>query len=266
MAFSSFTNLAYASDIERIISTDASSTDILVQLGVESALVGVDVTSQIPSSLKVRRLGYHRTLSAEGILSLNPSLVIGSEHMGPTETIESVRNAKVTVIQLPVARDDYSLKNNIKTIGALVNQQDKAKKLLEHINHSMRKIRKNKVNADTQMVFLLQMDGRSLRMAGTGTTGNDVIALLGGKNLGSHDGYQSISAEALLALEPDVIFVAGRDSKQSAVEVLLKNYPLIQYTPSGQQQNIIAVDGSSIVAGISLAAIDVLADITAQLR
>ncbi len=255
-----------ASDAQRIISTDAGSTDVLMALKLDDSLVGVDVTSQVPASINVARLGYHRTLSAEGVLSLNPSLVIGSEHMGPPETLASIKKAGVVLVQLPVAKDDQSLKKNILTIGELVDKKAQAKDLLSRLEGSADKISQNKISADTKVAFLLQMDGRGLRMAGKGTTGHDVIALLGGENLGTHNGYQSITAEALLALAPDVIIVAGRDSETSAVNLLLRSHPLVEHTPAGQQQNIIAMDGSSIVAGISLAAIDALAEIAIQLR
>jgi iron complex transport system substrate-binding protein len=261
-----FNAVANASDSERVISTDAGSTHILIALGVTNELVAVDVTSQVPSSLKVKRLGYHRTLSAEGVLSLNPSLIIGSEHMGPPKTVESIKKAGVALVQLPVAHNEQLLKHNIETIGTLLGRTDQIKKLLDNIDQSMVRVRQGKMLANTPVLFLLQMDGRSLRMAGKGTTGNDVITLLGGKNIGSHNGYQAISAESLLVLEPAVILVAGREKGQSSVNLLLENYPLLEYTMAGKSGNIIAIDGNSIVAGISLAAIDGLVKITSQLR
>lgn len=261
-----FNTVANSAASERVISTDAGSTHILMALGIKNALVAVDVTSQVPSSLKVKRLGYHRALSAEGVLSLNPSLIIGSEHMGPPKTVESIKKAGIALVQLPIARDEQLLKNNIATIGNLLDRDDQAKELLERIDQSMIAIQQGKMPANTPVLFLLQMEGRGLRMAGKGTTGNDVITLLGGNNLGTHNGYQSISVEALLVLDPAIILVAGRQAEQSAVDLLLKDYPLLQYSTAGEQGNIIAIESHSIVAGISLAAIEMLVKITRRLR
>ena len=158
------------------------------------------------------------------------------------------------------------LKNNIATIGNLLDRDDQAKELLERIDQSMIAIQQGKMPANTPVLFLLQMEGRGLRMAGKGTTGNDVITLLGGNNLGTHNGYQSISVEALLVLDPAIILVAGRQAEQSAVDLLLKDYPLLQYSTAGEQGNIIAIESHSIVAGISLAAIEMLVKITRRLR
>lgn len=251
---------------QRIISTDAGSTDVLIALGNGTDLVGIDITSQLPKTLKVPKLGYHRSLSAEGILSLNPDMIIGSENMGPPNTVAAIKKAQLTLLQLPTARNEHTLKDNIKAISDLIDKQAQAEPLLNHINQAMALVNQRQLAVDTSVVFLLQMDGRGLRLAGTGTTGNDIISLLGGKNLGHHNGYQSVSAEALLNLEPDVIIVASRDMSRSPIELLLQHFPLLQLTPAGQQQRIVAVDGRLLVAGISLAAIDALADVAKKLH
>lgn len=250
---------------ERIISTDAGSTDILLALNQGADLVGVDVTSVVPAEYPVAKLGYHRMLAAEGILSLNPELIIGSEHMGPPETVAAIAKSQIKLLQLPAATNAETLKQNIEKISIAVNKQQLAEPLLTRIDQQMSSIGQQQLAAGTNVVFLLQMDGRSLRMAGDKTTGNDIIRLLGGNNLSQLPGYQSISAEALISLKPQVIIIASRDMSRSPVEALLKDNPLLLHTPAGQQQKIIAVDGRNLVAGISLTAIDSLAEVASVL-
>jgi len=251
---------------QRIVSTDAGSTEVLVALGNGESLVGIDVTSKLPGTLSAPTLGYHRSLSAEGILSLNPDMVIGSEHMGPPDTVAAIKKAQLTLLRLPTARNEQILKDNIRTISTSIDKQSQAQPLLDHINQTMAFINERQLPANTSVAFLLQMDGRGLRLAGTSTTGNDIINLLGGENLSQNNGYQSVSSEALLNLEPDIIIVASRDMSRSPTELLLKHHPLLRLTPAGRQRRIIAVDGRSLVAGISLTAIDALADIAKQLH
>lgn len=258
-----------ANNQHRIISTDAGVTDVLFALGVGSSLVGIDATSTLPADVSadaVANLGYHRMLPAEGLLSLNPDLIIGSEHMGPPETIEAIKKADLILEQLPVAKDEDTLKGNIKIISKLVDKQDQAQALLNHIDQTMADVKQQQLPVGTKVAFLLQLEGRGLRLAGKDTTGEDLILLLGGSNIAQHNSYQSVSAEALLSLEPDVIIVAGRDASQSSVNLLLKNNPLLQHTPAVQQQKIIEVDGRLLVAGISLSAVDALANMAKQLH
>ena len=75
----------------RLISTDAFVTELLFSLNADQYLVGVDVTSKLPPGYRpLANIGYHRTLSAEAILNLRPTQVIGSEFIGPQEVLLSL--------------------------------------------------------------------------------------------------------------------------------------------------------------------------------
>ena len=255
-----------AQPASRIISTDAGVTDVLIALGIGGNLVGVDVTSKTPRSLTVAKVGYHRTLSAEGLMSLKPSLIIGSDHMGPSEVISFIEKSAVILIRLPTAKNGEQLKSNIGAIGKLVGEEAKASKLLLRVDSAIADLDEQQLRADTKVAFLLQMDGRSLRLAGNGTTGDDIIGLLGGKNIAQHNAYQAVSPEALINLAPEVIIVAGRGVSNSLVKTLLNDNPLLTHTPAAANANIIEIDGRSIIAGISMSAIEAVAILAAKLN
>ena len=65
----------------RILSLGGDVTEILHDLGQSDKVVAVDTTSQFPASaLKEKNsVGYLRALSAEGVLSVNPTLILASE-------------------------------------------------------------------------------------------------------------------------------------------------------------------------------------------
>jgi iron complex transport system substrate-binding protein len=256
---------AFAND-RRIISTDAGSTEIILKLGFGQDLVAVDITSQVPEDLEVARLGYHRRLSAEGILSMSPDLIIGSEHMGPPATVDLIRSSTIELLQLPAAQDLTSLKHNIDSIAQRLKAKDAAHQLLVQINALSSSLDGNRFDDSTKIVFLLVMDGKSLRMAGTHTTGDTLIHLLGGQNMADFSGYKTITAEALLGEQPDIILLSGRDDKNQTVNTLLKTYPFIASTPAGRHQRIISVDGRNLVAGLSINALVELEDISRRLR
>ncbi|HRJ72305.1 MAG TPA: ABC transporter substrate-binding protein, partial [Terrimicrobiaceae bacterium] len=61
---------------ERIVSAAGAVTETLYALGVQDALVAVDVSSVFPAAADaLPKIGYARQLSAEGILSMKPSVV-----------------------------------------------------------------------------------------------------------------------------------------------------------------------------------------------
>src|SRR4029453_10639939 len=73
----------------RIVSIGGAVTEILYRLGRQDEIVGVDSTSLFPEeALKTKKyVGYVRQLGAEGVLSLNPTLVIASEGAGPPDAL-----------------------------------------------------------------------------------------------------------------------------------------------------------------------------------
>ncbi|MCG3102281.1 ABC transporter substrate-binding protein, partial [Enterobacter sp. DRP3] len=61
-------------------------------------LVGADTTCTYPDAAKrLPKVGYQRALSAEGLLSLRPDLVLASAEAGPPTAIAQVKGAGVTV-------------------------------------------------------------------------------------------------------------------------------------------------------------------------
>ena len=64
---------------QRVVSVGSALTEIVYALGAEKMLVGVDTTSLYPAAARsLPQVGYMRALSAEGVLSLKPTLVIAT--------------------------------------------------------------------------------------------------------------------------------------------------------------------------------------------
>jgi iron complex transport system substrate-binding protein len=83
---------------QRIVSLSGAISEMLCALSLESKIVGVDVTSNYPASLQQKaKVGHNRTISAEGVLSLRPDLVLGVEGEMKSEVIEQLNAAKVKV-------------------------------------------------------------------------------------------------------------------------------------------------------------------------
>ena len=91
-------------DPARIVSIGGAITEILYALGFEDRLAGVDSrpASIRPAALRDKpNVGYMRQLSAEGVLGLNPSLVLAVQGSGPKETMDVLEAAKVPLVLVP---------------------------------------------------------------------------------------------------------------------------------------------------------------------
>jgi iron complex transport system substrate-binding protein len=240
-------------DASRIASVDANVTEILAGFGLVDNLVAVDVTSQsLVTEKNLPDLGYHRALSVEGILSSEPTLVIGSNHMGPANVVDTLNNTDIPVLQLTAAESIDGLISNIQTLGRELGAEAQATQLVERLNGQADHLQTNPQDSPLTMVFLLNMSGRGLSKAGAGTTGAALIHLLGGENASDYGGYKSVSVEALLELNPDVILVGNSgDGSDAAIELLEQN-SLLALSKAVQSERLLSVDASKMVAGVSL--------------
>jgi len=239
--------ISFAAGNQRIISADSGSTELLVAFGLQDQLIAIDVTSTQPDTDNpLPSIGYHRNLSAEGIMSMNPDILIGSNHMGPDHVIKQLKQSPVKLIQLPVAHTTEQLNQNIHTLAQQLGQPHLGNNLIEENKKTLKQLQAQSLQHETA-VFLLSMDSK-LRMAGRKTGGGALIALTGAQNLADYDNYRSISVEALVAMQPGIILVSTRDPKDG-IRKFLDSNPLLKHTPAGQHGKIYAVDGRTIVSG-----------------
>ena len=128
-------NASSAEQEIRLVSAGAGVTELVLALDAGNKLVAIDSTSHIPENLShIAKLGYHRMLSAEGIIALSPTVVVGSDVMGPETTLKVLKQANIQVVQLPTTTDEPQLMNNVDTLGQLLNRQDNATKLKQDLH------------------------------------------------------------------------------------------------------------------------------------
>ncbi|MDP5069608.1 MAG: ABC transporter substrate-binding protein [Congregibacter sp.] len=236
-----------------VISTDASITALVLALGAGDRLVAVDVTSQLPETLSnLPRVGYHRALSAEGLLSLNPDLMLVSEHAGPPEVLRTLESLGIDIQRVPAPLSPRELAANVSRIADLLNASAAADEVLQQIRVAGQ-------NLETQALqkpgmILLRENAGVLRLAGAGTAGDALIGLLGGTNLADFEGYRSFSQEAVLAINPAYFLVAVSDEQlQAGEDAWLAAYPLLMHLQAVGSKQWAAIPADALVGGLSLA-------------
>ena len=134
------TVLLYASRLSaepahRIVSVGGAATEILYRLGRADEIVGVDSTSLYPEeALKSKaNVGYVRALGAEGILSLNPTLVIASEGAGPPDALRLVEQAGIPIVRVTDEPNPAGIAKRVEVIAKAVNAAEKGAALVAEI-------------------------------------------------------------------------------------------------------------------------------------
>ena len=238
---------------ERIVSIGPATTELIMALGGEQSLVATDVSSPEPKGLP--RVGYHRALAAEGILSLAPTRLVGSDEMGPPPALEQLRRAGVEVTVLPTAPTLTNLNERIDALASLLGNQAAGTRLKAEIAVQSDKLAAQaKQNKPLRVAFLLLHKGQPTSIAGGNTTASALVTLAGGVNPVArlHD-YKPISTESLIELQPDLVLVSGRDWQQyQNINSVLAQVPALAATPAGKNRAIHAIDGHALQGGLSL--------------
>lgn len=235
---------------ERIVSLNGSTTEILFALGVGDNVVGCDASSSYPKGVKEKlpSVGYQYGLNAEGILSLNPTLVIGRDDVRPPQVVQQLRMAGVTVLLLKEPRSFETAKQRLLTIGKAVGREEKAKELIETLDADIEKLETKlaarKDEPKQKALFLYLRGTQTTLVLGTDTAPGAMFDIVGAENAaGSIKGNKPMTAEAVIAAQPDVyvLFTTGLESI-GGVDGLLK-LPGLAHTPAGKNRRVVTLDG-----------------------
>jgi len=193
----------------RIISIGGSVTECVYALGAQGNLVGVDSTSTWPDPVrKLPVVGYQRTLSAEGLLSLGPSLILASHEAGPPPVLARLRDAGVRVVAVPETHDPRSPITKLNLLGDTLGRQEAAARLIDRIETEWRATQSRlKQYADRPRVLFILGHGGSPMVGGSDTGVHAMIELARGENAANFKGYKPMSAEGVIMARPDVILL-----------------------------------------------------------
>ena len=228
--------------VQKIVSLNGAVTEIVAALGHEKELVGVDVTSTYPANVKTtaKDLGHVRSINIEGIMALNPTLIIGTDKDMSPELLEKIKKSGV---KAELFKQEFTPEGTKRLIGDVA-------KVLDHkdfiqLNTKIDADLKNvKPLATAPKVLFIYARGNMMLVSGTGTPVDRVIALAGAKNaITDFEDFKPLTPEALVKGNPDVIlmFDSGLESLGGAAGVL--KIPGVDKTNAGKNKKIIAMDG-----------------------
>ena len=249
----SLANCNQALNHSRIVIAGGSLTEIVYLLGQEKKLVGVDITSKYPlSATKLTSIGYLRNLSAEGILSLSPTLLLAESDIGPPAVLNQLNK---TSLETKIISDDLTMagiKNKIDCIVSILNlKKNNYISVYNDIKDKITKIEKYKSlneKRNKKVLIVLMMRGTSPIIAGKNTSGHGLISSLGLLNSMSQvDGWKPVSKEEIILSNPDYVIVTNRtfNSFLSSKDFILKTG--LNFTNAGEDNNLIIEDGMALL-------------------
>lgn len=259
-----FASCAFA-DGARIISAGSTVTELLFALGADKDVVAVDLTSRhYLDGRDIPVLGYHRQLSAEGLLALSPTHLIGSPEMGPESTLNLLESAKVDVQKLPTGTSIEDFNQRVDLVASITGTIDKGAEIKSNVAEKISHLTASAPERKPTVLFMMLSDGRPLTVAGNETTVNTVIELAGGINPAAKEtsSYKPLSTESIVEMQPEYILVSERTLSQvGGIEGMVKQQPLLTATPAFKNNNVIPISGYAILGGFGLASLELATEL-----
>lgn len=234
----------------RVIVLGGAVTEIIYALGAEDRIVGVDVTSTVPKETEqFPKVGYYRSVGAEGLLSLGPDMIIADPDAGPPEALAQVSSVGVCVHKVGRGGSAEAVLDRVDQIAAVLNITAKGKELRAKLTADFEKTKNlvalKRIGAPApKILFLLSARDGTPVAAGEGTDANAIIELAGGVNaVSGFNGYKPLSSEIAASSAPDYILMMSHVVQDSGGKEAILSLPQLQLTPAGKNGNLIAMDG-----------------------
>jgi iron complex transport system substrate-binding protein len=237
---------------DRVLSIGGSVTEIVYALGEQDRLVARDTTSTYPPAAEtLPDVGYMRALAPEGVLSVDPDLILAEAGAGPAETVDLLEAADIPFVTVPDATDAAGVLGKIRAVGDALGVPGKAEELAREVGAELDAARAAVARdgvARKRVLFVLSTEGGRIMASGTGTAAAGIIDLAGGVNaVTEFEGYKPMTDEAVVAAAPEVILMMDRagngDGDHASSDSELFSMPAIAPTPAAETRSVVRMDG-----------------------
>jgi iron complex transport system substrate-binding protein len=254
-----FSNAPTNAGIERYVVISQIYNEIIWALGAQDRVVGVDLSSTYPPEIKnVQTVGYHRALSAEGILSLHPTAVIQDGNIGPPQVLEQLQGLNIPLKGFTAKNDSIDgTKALIREMGAYFHKEDRAEELCRTLDaQNAASIEKVKQYTEQPRVAVIHF-GRASNVylvvgkggSGDGGAASRMIEWAGGQMAIDKAGMQQMASPEMIAqANPDVILVTdyGFDRLGGSVDEI-KALPGVATSNAAKNNRIYRIEENQLM-------------------
>jgi iron complex transport system substrate-binding protein len=234
---------------QRVVVLANGVAEIIQSLNGQSIIVGRDISSTEDSLSDIPIVTSGHQVLPEKVISLKPDLVIIDASTGPKAAIDSIKAAGITVIETP---ESWSLKDlpvKVRAVGRAVGAVDQAELLVDQLNQSLKT---SAINNATRVAFLYLRGTSSIYLiGGPGSGADSLLEAIGAVDVGAQNldrPFNTLTAESLAALNPDVIVVMSKGLESvGGIDGLLK-LPGVAQTKAGKNSAVIDVDDSLLLS------------------
>lgn len=239
---------------QRVVAVSKQINEFLYAINAESVLVARDLTSIYPPQItKLPSVGYHRALSAEGIISMRPTMLLTDGNVGPGPVLDQVKHVGIPVVTMPPGSTPDSAQLLMTELGKMFHHEHDADSVIAKWNSDMAA-----ALADTTqwaaaakprvMVMHMGQIANNYLALKRGTPADHLIRWAGGQNaIDSVGGMERLTPELIAKAAPDIIIATdvGFDRLGSADK--FAEMPGVAETPAGRAKRIFRIDETELM-------------------
>lgn len=234
-------------DLSRVVSIGSAVTETIFALDAAENLVAVDESSIYPEeTTNYTKTSFTRSLSAEGLLSLSPSVILASAAAGPEPVVQQIRATGIPLLKLTADETVEGAYERIRQLGQIFNKEEAANQIIQNIQNDLDRAlaAQEGLFEKPTVLFIYARGGNMLMVAGEKTSAKTMIELAGGVNaFDSFEGFKPLTAEAVVEANPDVILMmeSGIESVGGKAGVL--QAPGVSLTDAAKNDRIYSMEG-----------------------
>ncbi len=196
-------------EINRIIVTAPSNTEMLVGLGLGDKIIAVDNFSPTESLRDdIVTLDFKNT-DGETMIGLEPDIIVASSHnaTGASDPYQMLRDAGIPVVYVVSSQNIEDIYKDIEFLSLLFGVEDTGAKMVEDLQKEVNNIQDIVSNIEEKKTVYFEVSpSPSIFTTGNNTFQNDLIEKAGGINVfDDEESWFAPSEESILIKNPDVI-------------------------------------------------------------
>ena len=235
--------------VSRVVVLANGVAEIMNSLNAKSILVGRDISSTERELKDIPIVTSGHQVLSEKVIALKPDLVIIDASTGPKSALDQIKAAGIKIVETPESWTLSDIPTKVSAVASAIGAQQQGDLLNQAFNEEL----KTSTTATKQRIAFLYLRGTSAvyLIGGPGSGSDSLIEAIGATDVGAKslpNPYNTMTAESLATLNPDVIIVMTKGLQSvGGISGLLK-LPGVAQTQAGKNQAVIDVDDSLLLS------------------
>ena len=235
--------------VSRVVVLANGVAEIINALNAKSILVGRDISSTEKDLKDIPIVTSGHQVLPEKVIELKPDLVIIDASTGPRAALDQIRTAGIKIVETPESWTLSDISKKVAVVASAIGAPVQGDLLNQAFNDELKT---STIATKSRIAFLYLRGTSSVYLIGGPGSGSDsLIEAIGATDVGAQslpNPYNTMTAESLATLNPDVIIVMTKGLQSvGGISGLLK-LPGVAQTQAGKNQAVIDVDDSLLLS------------------